>query len=713
MAINPSNKSELDEALAAVVKVLGGEDREGQVQMMHAVDNSLRTGEHLLVQAGTGTGKSVAYLVPAILFAMEKKQPVIISTATLALQRQLVARDLPRIADALATVLKRKPTFAVAKGRHHYICKQKLNSTPAAPEDDDDDRAALFASPTTKLGKEAKRVRTWAHTTETGDREDLEPAPDLKVWRALSVLGTECIGASKCPFGDECFTEAARASAETADVVITNHAMLVIHALEGVPLLPDHCAVIVDEGHELADRVTGQATQELSSYAIERAAKKCRGLVSPEIVVKLEEAADGIRLLLDEVAGLNPKRIVLDAAEYEDDSTSNYIGLRTVLNDLIAARDGANAALMDLQTKSKAEPDADTEILAARSMAKVALGEIHDVASRLIKLRDADVAWLDKTEGRAGHFQVAPLSVSHLLSENLFGDVPIVITSATLTLGGKFDAMAKDLGLLPPIKGLDVEEEPHDFGDIGFDENGNPIPPTQKVESIHEWTSLDVGSPFDAAAQGVLYIPAHLPPPGRDGLGDAQLAELTRLIIAAGGRTLALFSSWRAVDKAAEHLKTALKTADLDIKVLVQRKGDIVADLVKQFSNDTTSVLLGTISLWQGVDVPGESCSLVVIDRIPFPRPDDPLVAARQNRIDASGGSGFRSIAVPKAALLLAQGAGRLLRTQKDRGMVAVLDSRLATANYASFMVASLPPFWKTTDPDVATAAIKRLGNSF
>jgi ATP-dependent DNA helicase DinG len=301
-----------------------------------------------------------------------------------------------------------------------------------------------------------------------------------------------------------------------------------------------------------------------------------------------------------------------------------------------------------------------------------------------------------------------------LLSENLFAEIPVVITSATLTLGGKFDAMAKDLGLLPPIKGLDVEEEPEDYIDPEVDENGNLVAPkAAEIVSIHDWLALDVGSPFDAASQGVLYIPAHLPPPGRDGLGDEQLAEATRLIIAAGGRTLALFSSWRAVEKASEHLKKALPEAGLDIKLLVQRKGDVVADLVKQFAGDTTSVLLGTISLWQGVDVPGESCSLVIIDRIPFPRPDDPLVAARQQRVDRSGGSGFRSIAVPRAALLLAQGAGRLLRTQKDRGMVAVLDSRLNSANYAGFLVQSLPPFWKTTDPDVATAAIARLGKSF
>lgn len=704
----------LDKALSAVVNVLGGEHREGQIEMMKAVDESLRTGQHLLVQAGTGTGKSVAYLVPAILFAMEKKKPVVISTATLALQRQLVARDLPRIADALAKVLSRTPTFAVAKGRHHYICKHRLNASPSLIDSDDDDQAALFASPSTKLGREAKRVRTWAFTTQTGDREDLEPAPDLKVWRALSVSGTECMGSTKCPFGDECFTENARVAAESADVVITNHAMLVIHALEGVPLLPDHSAVIVDEGHELADRVTGQATQDLSSYSIERAAKKSRGVINPEIVVKIEEAADGIRLLLDEVAGFGPKRIVLDVAELGEGASDRYIGLKTVLNDLLVVRDVVQEALADLQAKIKAEPDAQTEVLAARSMAKVALGEVQDVTSRLVKLKDSDVAWIDKSDGRAGNFQVAPLSVSHLLSENLFGEVPVVVTSATLTLGGKFDAMAKDLGLLPPIRGLDVEFEAEDDIELGYDEDGNLITPsTSEPEITHDWKALDVGSPFDAATQGVLYIAAHLPQPGRDGLSDEQLAEATRLIIAAGGRTLALFSSWRAVEKASEHLKVALPEAGLEIKLLVQKKGDIVADLVKQFANDTTSVLLGTVSLWQGVDVPGESCSLVIIDRIPFPRPDDPLVAARQQRVDRSGGSGFRTIAVPKAALLLAQGAGRLLRTQKDRGMVAVLDSRLSSASYANFLVQSLPPFWKTTDPEIAISAIERLGKTF
>lgn len=702
----------LDKALTAVVSTLGGEQREGQVRMLHAVDAALRQRHHLLVQAGTGTGKSVAYLLPSIVYAMERNTCVVISTATLALQQQLVGRDLPRIADALEPVLGRRPTFAVAKGRHHYICKARLN-TSVEPEDDDDDQAALFAAPTTRLGKEAKRVRTWAYKTSTGDREELEPSPDPRVWRALSVAGNECVGADKCRWGSECFTEKVRAEALDADVVITNHAMLAIHYIDGHQLLPEHSAVIVDEGHELADRVTGQATEELTALYLERAASKTRKVLAPALVVALEESAEDLRMALDELAGANPRRIVLDVAEMGEGAADFFVGLRALVPTLTAIRDIVGECLAELATLSKSDPDAETEVLAARSIAKVALTEINTVSARLLKLRDDDVAWLERGEGRAPVIRVAPLVVSHLLSEDFFGDVPVVVTSATLTLGGSFEPIARSLGLIAPEKGLVDEPDADDFVDPEWDEDGTQIEPTAaNAESrfLHEWESLDVGTPFDASSQGVLYIAKHLPPPSRDGLGDEQLAELTRLIVAAGGRTLALFSSWRGVEKAASHLASALPLAGLTAQVLVQKRGDVVADLVRQFARDTTSILLGTVSLWQGVDVPGESCSLVIIDRIPFPRPDDPLHAARAQRIDRAGGSGFRSVAVPRAALLLAQGAGRLLRTQQDRGMVAVLDSRLASANYAAFLLQSMPDFWKTTDPDVATAAIGRLG---
>ena len=263
--------------------------------------------------------------------------------------------------------------------------------------------------------------------------------------------------------------------------------------------------------------------------------------------------------------------------------------------------------------------------------------------------------------------------MSGLLRTALFDRAPVVLTSATLTVGGGFDALLASLGL---------------------DED--------------EATTVDVGSPFDHARQGILYVAKDLPPPGRDGVAMEALDELAELIEAAGGRTLALFSSWRGVERAADYLRVRLGER-ADLPILVQRRGDAVGGLVERFAAEPTSTLLGTVSLWQGVDVPGESCILVVIDRIPFPRPDDPLLAARQQAVDEAGGSGFRAVSVPRAGLLLAQGAGRLIRGADDRGVVAVLDSRLATAGYSRALRASLPPFWYTTDRATVVGALSRL----
>ena len=679
----------IDAALDAVVAELGGERRDGQRDMARAVDHAMETGEHLLVQAGTGTGKSVAYLVPAILRAMATNQTIVVSTATLALQRQLVGRDLPRIARALAPILGREPTFAVAKGRHNYVCKARLNADFETP---DDDAAALFAAPTTQLGKEAKRVRTWAFLTETGEREELEPAADPRIWRGISVSGTECIGASKCPYGDECFAEQARAMASDVDIVVTNHAMLVIHALEGVPLLPDHRIVIIDEGHELADRVTAQATAELSVGAVERAANRCRRIIEADIVGLLEDAADGLSLLFTEIAKPYPQRVV---REVENDF---LLGQSVLVPSLSAIRDAANNALVALAAIAKSDADAPPDVQANRLAARVAVTEIFDVSGRLLSLKDHDVAWLERSEGRQPSLHIAPLTVSGLLAENLFGENTVIVTSATLTLGGSFEAIAQSLGLFP---------EPRAFNPDAFDDDPD-YEPSQTATPT--WTSLDVGTPFDPSRQGMLYIAGHLNAPGRDGTSPEQLTELRDLVVASGGRALALFSSWRGVDLAEQELRPALM--DLGIELLVQRRGMPVSDLVKRFAEDETSVLLGTLSLWQGVDVPGEACSLVVIDRIPFPRPDDPLMAARQSRVDAAGGSGFMSVAVPRAALLLAQGSGRLIRTQADRGVVAVLDSRLANARYSGFLRKSMPPFYTTTDKDAVVASLQRLAES-
>ncbi len=287
------------------------------------------------------------------------------------------------------------------------------------------------------------------------------------------------------------------------------------------------------------------------------------------------------------------------------------------------------------------------------------------------------MVWLDRpfTEDarRPPTLKVAPLEVGPVLRERLFGERTVTLTSATLALGGSFNPLASQWGLNLP--------------------GGDQL----------SWNGLDVGSPFDHPRSGILYVARHLPPPGRDALPEAYLTELEELIEAAGGRTLGLFSSMRAAVQAAGALRERVK------QPLLCQGDDVTAQLVRQFAEDEPTCLFGTLSLWQGVDVPGPSLRLVVIDRIPFPRPDDPLASARQRAVAARGGNGFMTVAAAHAALLLAQGTGRLLRTMTDRGVVAVLDPRLVTARYGDFLRASLPPFWTTTDPALVRAALGRL----
>jgi len=261
------------ELLEAAVTAVGGARREGQDAMVQAVRKSLTSGEHLAVQAGTGTGKSLAYLVPAIHHAVAKDTTVVVSTATIALQRQLVDRDLPRVAKALKPLLGRAPTFAILKGRRNYLCLHKLHGPEEVdPADELFDPFAISA-----MGRAVKRLHDWAEDTQTGDRDELVPGVTDAVWRQVSVTARECLGAAKCPVGDECFAEKARGEAGKADIVVTNHALLAIDALEGRPVLPEHDVVVVDEAHELVDRVTGVATAELTSGAVAGAARRLAG----------------------------------------------------------------------------------------------------------------------------------------------------------------------------------------------------------------------------------------------------------------------------------------------------------------------------------------------------------------------------------------------------------------------------------------------------
>jgi ATP-dependent DNA helicase DinG len=425
-------------------------------------------------------------------------------------------------------------------------------------------------------------------------------------------------------------------------------------------VLPEHALLVVDEAHELVERVTSVATAELTSATLGVVARRITRLVDPELTQRLEATTANFAAAMHDAT---PGRV-----DHLDEEMATY---------LTALRDVATAARSAIDTTS------DAKAASARAEAVAALSEISETASRILTsfapaIPDrSDVVWLDHEDNRGSVrpvLRVAPLSVAGLLRNEVFSRSTTVLTSATLTIGGSFDAMATAWGL------------------------------TGQEDGECPWRGLDVGSPFQHAKAGILYVAAHLPPPGRDGTGSAeQLTEIAELITAAGGRTLGLFSSMRAARAAAEAMRGRLSTP------ILCQGDDSTSALVEQFSADEETSLFGTLSLWQGVDVPGPSLSLVLIDRIPFPRPDDPLLGARQRAVAARGGNGFMAVAANHAALLLAQGSGRLLRRVTDRGVVAVLDSRMATARYGGYLRASLPPFWRTTDATQVRAALERL----
>ncbi|MFQ6398667.1 ATP-dependent DNA helicase [Nocardia sp. KC 131] len=666
--------------LATAVQALGGKERVGQVTMAAAVDHAIDTKEHLAVQAGTGTGKSLAYLVPSLRHAVRTGRTVVVSTATIALQRQLVDRDLPRLAEALSKPLGRTAKFAILKGRNNYLCLNKINSViPDEPAE-----AELFdAFAISRLGREVQRLNEWASDTESGDRDELAPGVTDRAWKQVSVSSRECLGKSRCSFGQDCFAERARAESAQADVVVTNHALLAIDAISGIQVLPEHDVVVIDEAHELVDRVTGVATAELAPSAVSAAARRCAKLVDEKEVDRLEGASEAWHSVLDE----------LPAARWDalPDGVAPVLAL---------VRDAAWNVRTALAPQGGTQAPGDPEGAAARTQALAAIDEVHDSAVRALTAFDEpdpatrrDVIWLAADEMRGvvrRTLRMAPLSVGGLLRSRLFGTATVVLTSATLQIGGSFDGLAITWGL------------PGQSGGRADSNTANGAVAPADVETVR-WSSLDVGSPFDHAKSGILYVAKHLPAPGRDGLAPAYLDEIERLIRAAGGRTLGLFSSMRAAKAATEVLR-----ARLDTPVLCQGD-DSTGALVRKFADDPETSLFGTLSLWQGVDVPGPSLSLVILDRIPFPRPDDPLLTARQRAVESRGGNGFMTVAANHAALLLAQGTGRLLRSVDDRGVVAILDSRLATARYGGYLRASLPPYWETSDPNVVTKALERL----
>ena len=654
-------------ALGAAVFAINGSPRDGQIEMAEAVANALSDRHHLLVQAGTGTGKSLAYLVPALVHGKK----VLVATATLALQRQLVERDLPRVKEALEKELGRSISYAVYKGVGNYLCLQKMNA-------DDGTADSEVLVDISSLEKDARRLREWASKPGiSGDRDDA-PDVDRRVWLANSTSGRECVGADECRFGSECFAVNAKAKAQTADIVVTNHTLLAIEIVDSHPILPERDAVILDEAHEFMDRTTQAVTEELTSGRVARAANMARRHMPGKLSDAFIKAADGFAEAMDEYG-----------QEYRARSDEER-KLSELPNSLAAPvrkiKEAAEAVVAYINADSEI---VDPDSLADRARVKGAVNEIKTTAQKMMRMGEGQVLWYEPTFST---LFLAPLAVSHVLRENLFTQTPVIATSATLTVGKSFDPIARSLGILTSS---DSENE---------SDEESPLDPSNVQ-------MLDVGSPFDFANQGMLYLPREIPEPGRDGPSKEALVELGELIDAAGGRTLALFSSWRGVEMADEHLRRVL--AELPISIITQKRGDSVGALVERFAGDPTSILLGTMSLWQGVDVPGPSCTLVAIDRIPFPRPDDPVMSARAAEADAAGGSGFMQVSLPRAALLLAQGTGRLIRSVDDRGVVAILDSRIINKRYGSILLNSMPPLWRTSDGKIVKDSLKRLHQQY
>jgi ATP-dependent DNA helicase DinG len=586
--------------------------------MAEAVARSIVEGNHLVVEAGTGTGKTFAYLVPCIISGRR----VVVATATKTLQDQLATKDLPFLAEHLDQPF----TFAVLKGRSNYICLQRVREL----ESDDTEQLALEIGGPKPPSEEIAALARWSTTTVSGDRSELSIEPSPRAWAAVSVGPRECPGAAKCPKGDDCFTERARRAASDADVVVVNLHLYGMHLATHGAVLPEHEVVIIDEAHQLEDIVAATSGVELTAGRFTALARNIAAIIAePDIVRDVDELGAMWRDALSEERGRRIRGQV-------DGEPARILSLaRTRI-------DKAMAALRAIPDESKGD------VAARKQRAMQAATSLIDDINSCQEIRTSDVAWIEGSE-EFPVLRIAPIDVGELLDETLWTQTTAVLTSATLPT-----AIPIQLGI-----------------------------PDTRFERV------DVESPFDYPEQALLYCAAHMPDPRSATFDEAMHDELEALITAAGGRTMALFTSYRALNLAVDALRERV-----DLPILGQDDYPKPA-LIERFTDDPESCLFATMGFWQGVDVPGATLSLVTIDRLPFPRPDDPLLQARRERARADA---FKVVDIPRATTLLAQGAGRLIRSRGDRGVVAVFDPRMAKANYRWDFVNSLPPMQRTKD---------------
>lgn len=619
------------------------EERPGQRRMAELVAAAIESGRHLVVQAGTGTGKTLAYLLPAI----ASGQRVVVATATKALQDQLAAKDLPFLDQTLAGSFE----WAVLKGRSNYVCLQRLREVTGASTDGDSTAAAGAQgrldieveelAPQTKA--DLGRIARWAARSNTGDLAELDFSPSDAATRAVTVGSDECPGADRCPLGQPCFAEQAKRRAQVADVIVVNTFLYGLHVGSDGMILPDHDVVVFDEAHGLEDIMSDTVGVQ----------------IAPGRFVTLGGV---LRRILDDPAGVSG---VMDIADALRVALEPHVGQRLTMpypaevqDALIDARGRLERALAALAAIDTGVEDAKQKKLRAQVMTGRAIQHL-DVALDATESRGDFVDFVSGTPAYP-HLEIAPLDVGPALRAGVWERRTAVLTSATIPA-----SLTQRVGLTPGT----VDEH-------------------------------DVGSPFDYEHHALLYCALSMPDPRHPDYRNAVHDELVALITAAGGRTLALFTSWKAMDTAAAVVRDRVSTP-----ILTQRDLPKPA-LVRKFAAEEATTLFATAGFFQGVDVPGNTLIQVIIDRLPFPRPDDPLLSARR---DLLGPAAFNQIDLPRASMMLAQAAGRLIRTANDRGVVAVLDRRLGTARYRWDIVKALPPMRRTRHRAEAVAFLAEL----
>ncbi|MBX5482669.1 MAG: ATP-dependent DNA helicase [Myxococcaceae bacterium] len=618
-------------ALAAALP--GFEHRPEQLEVARAVEEAFANRSYLIAEAGTGTGKTLAYLVPAILSGRR----VVVSTATRNLQEQIFFKDVPLLRDVLGLEFE----AAYVKGRANYLCLHRFEARAASLRFDTPEDVAAWP-----------RIAAWAERTQTGDRAELDLPEDLPAWKDLSSTSETCLGA-RCPLYESCFVTRMRRRAEAADVVVANHHLFFADlALRSRPggsetgVLPRYEAVVFDEAHAIDEVATDFFGFQVSNYRIEDLAGDAQRALQPDAPGADTLGALAARLKWHADAFIHRASVLLrfahdGAVRLEAQSLKGAATERAQLVDALQSLHAFCAP--------RAEEAPELASIARRA------GEIAEQLELLACADEPGHVFWAEARGRGLFLRAAPIEVGDDLRRRLYANVDtVVFTSATLTAEGRFDYFARRMGLSPADEGV-------------------------------PYATVSVASPFDYSAQAALYVPDHLPEPNAPGFARAVADELVALCEVTGGRAFALFTSLRNMEAAWAAAKDRLP-----YQVLLQ--GERPKRALLEAFRERPSVLFASHSFWEGVDVPGEALSLVVIDKLPFASPGDPRVAARIDLLRERGEDPFGAYQLPEAAIALRQGFGRLIRSRRDRGVVAILDPRLRARAYGRTFLRSLPP---------------------